>query len=139
MTIKNPEYHSHGQSWRLDWAHGNAEVRALGGMLGPIDFHLADGRKFQPMHQAPWLSENPATELKGLLAGLRGEWPCVPFGCAEAPLHLPPDWKAQIPDDLFGHGFAAHHDWQLSQASPGIAGHRRAIWRCLSTIRRIRR
>ncbi len=28
------------QPWKLQWAHGTAEVHAIGGMIGPIEFRL---------------------------------------------------------------------------------------------------
>jgi len=105
--------------WHLDWAHGKAQVHALGAMLGPLIFRLPGGREIQPMHVAPWIAEGVDHGLTGLMSGLRGEWPCVPFGATEAPLSLPPDWQTRRPDNLFNHGFGAHHDWRLQEARAG--------------------
>lgn len=37
--------------WCINWRYGRAEVRAKGGMLGPVWFRLDDGHEFQPMHK----------------------------------------------------------------------------------------
>jgi hypothetical protein len=95
----------------LAWAHGRAEVQRLGAMLGPVSLRAAGHPDFLPLHVAPWAGEPGAAALPGLLRRLRGEWPCVPFGRVDAPAALPPGWRALAPDDAFGHGFAAHHEW----------------------------
>lgn len=72
-------------AWQLHWRHGQAELRALGGLLGPITFNLADGRSLQPMYIAPWADEPGTDDLPPLLRELRGELPCVPFGRTDLP------------------------------------------------------
>ncbi|WP_051710184.1 hypothetical protein [Andreprevotia chitinilytica] len=96
--------------WTLDWAHGEAHIQALGGMLGPVHFRLPDGRNFQPFYVAPW-ADDPA--LPPLLRRMRGEWPCVPFTRPDVPAGLPAGWRAQptLPDDI--HGPGSNQPWHL--------------------------
>lgn len=98
--------------WQLTWDHGEATVYALGGMLAPVRFGLGDGQSVSPMHVAPWASLQDQT-LPGLLRGLRGEWPCLPFGTTQVPAGLGADWEARDADDPWDHGYAAHHPWSL--------------------------
>lgn len=98
-------------SWRLSWRFGSAEVQPLGGMLGPLRFELADGRRLQPLQLAPWADTPQAAALPGMLRRLRGEWPCVPFGRTDCPHGLPVGWTAQAADDGWPHGYGANHAW----------------------------
>jgi hypothetical protein len=95
------------------WAHGEGEVQTLGGMLGPVRFRLPGGHIVSPFHVAPWGDEPGARELPGILRGLRGEWPCVPFG-VERQAPLAGEW-AGLPgaaaNDQPPHGHAANADW----------------------------
>jgi hypothetical protein len=84
--------------WVIPWDHGVAEAQPLGGMLGPVWFVTPGGRRIQPFFVAPWANEPGVAALPGLLRGLRGEWPCVPFGVAH---------------DQAPHGHAANHEWAL--------------------------
>jgi hypothetical protein len=95
----------------LHWPHGRVELQRLGGMLAPVVFHADGARDFSPLQVAPWADEPGADVLPGILRRLRGEWPCVPFGRSDRP-DLPPGWGERSPGDPWGHGFAAHHDWQ---------------------------
>jgi hypothetical protein len=104
-------------AWRLDWAHGRAEVQALGGMLGPLHFRLDAERDLQVMHVAPWAGTTDSLALPGILRRLRGEWPCVPFGRTDLPDDLPPGWAALVPDDGWPHGYSANHRWSCEYAS----------------------
>jgi hypothetical protein len=104
--------------WRLQWEHGSAEVQALGGMLGPVTLRLDGGRDVDIMHVAPWHGMTAADTLPGILQRLRGEWPCVPFGRADQPQDLPPDWRTHPADDQWDHGYAANHAWHCIEATP---------------------
>jgi len=105
--------------WRLCWAHGSAEIQALGGMLGPLQFRLDDERELDVMHVAPWSGLTRASALPGVLRRLRGEWPCIPFGRADQPPALPPGWQVQPAADGWHHGYAANHRWQCLHADAG--------------------
>ena len=105
-----------GEFYSLRWAHGELAVRAVGGMIAPLDFDLGDGLHISPLHVAPWAGASDDS-LPPLLAGLRGEWPCLPFGPARIPDNLPADWQAQAPDDAWDHGYCANHAWQLVEQS----------------------
>lgn len=102
-------------TWPLRWAHGEAELQSLGGMLGPVSFRLADGRRFQPLQVAPWADEPSSAALPGILRRLRGEWPCVPFGRDDRPSDLPRDWTPAPTSTAptWAHGYGSHHHWHL--------------------------
>lgn len=106
------------QVWKLDWEYGCAEVQALGGMLGPLEFRLPDGRRLQAMHVAPWANEAKCGTLPGILQRLRGEWPCVPFGRVDPQTCLPSGWQTFPASDPWAHGYASHHAWHCIDASP---------------------
>jgi hypothetical protein len=109
--------------WRLDWAHGSLAVHARGGMLGDVTLKSA-GRHVQPFYEAPWLGEEgPAPE--GLLAHMRNEFPCVPFGVPYQPDAVVESWRSSLSetaedydpeqdasDDLL-HGYGCVGDWTL--------------------------
>jgi hypothetical protein len=103
-------------SWRLAWEHGCAEVQSLGAMLGPLSLRVGAGRELDIMHVAPWAGMTRADNLPGILRRLRGEWPCVPFGCTEPPHGLPAGWRTHAPDDAWNHGYAANHHWRCVSA-----------------------
>ena len=104
---------------RLDWAHGNAALQALGAMLAPVVFRRAGHPDFSPFQVAPWADEPHTPPLTGLISRLRGEWPCVHFGRTDRPVGLPEGWQPLTPHDAWGHGYAAHHAWQLAADGPG--------------------
>lgn len=113
------QFRDDDDSRTLTWSHGCAELQRLGGMLGPVTFRAAGHADFQPMQVAPWADEPSAADLPGILRRLRGEWPCVPFGRADAPRVWPPGWTPTAPDDPWGHGYASHHEWAwIAQADP---------------------
>lgn len=100
----------------LSWQHGVVSVNALGGMLGPTAFVLSDGRQVSPFHIAPWFDDETVQSEGGLLAGLRGEWPCVPFGYPfpsdEYPAHWPGEIEsAAVVGDV--HGYSSGTNWSF--------------------------
>lgn len=105
----------------LSWAHGMLQVHTLGGMFGPGVFLLPSGRQVSPFHVAPWWNEAASAELDGLMKGLRGEWPCVPFGFAMPRENFPSEWQTVMDDEWANgevHGFGSNHDWTFEpQAS----------------------
>lgn len=93
--------------WPLIWSHGNGEVQALGGMLGPVNFELPSHRTVQPFAIFPWADESQPSHgqrLTGLMSRGRGEWPCVPFGLG--PENNALGWNHPI------HGNSAHGLWE---------------------------
>ncbi|WP_068414788.1 hypothetical protein [Labrenzia sp. OB1] len=100
----------------LDWDSGRARLARCGAKLAELEVDLPDGRRVAPLHKAPWLGEDLPGNIPPLLAGLSGEWPCVPFGMAPKE-PLAGDWSGLSPlPDPWPHGFAANHDWEISSA-----------------------
>lgn len=102
----------HTDTRTLAWNHGTVTLSAFGAMIGPSTFTLPSGRSVRPFHTAPWLNEPGASDLVGLLAGLQGEWPCVPFGYPISAPNWPAGWDGRIEDtalvtDVHGYGSAA--------------------------------
>ncbi|MET0599625.1 MAG: hypothetical protein ABWZ57_17350 [Mesorhizobium sp.] len=98
----------------LGWAHGVLAVQRLGAMMAPLTFVLGDGRQVSPLHVAPWADAPEAAGLPGILARLRGEWPCVPFGYSVPAEGWPADWAETMgpPEaDEEVHGHASNHEW----------------------------
>ncbi len=105
--------------YRIAWAHGDATVRAVGGMIAPVHFDLGNGQVISPLHVAPW-ADTPGADWPPLLAGLRGEWPCLPFGPAHVPDELPAGWHGRQPEDQWDHGYCANHAWHLVESSSAL-------------------
>lgn len=107
----------------LAWTHGTLSVERLGAMLGPVTFRLPDGREVRPLHLSPWSPEEAGEP--GLMRGLRGEWPCVPFGYTPPPgPETPPDWveamrPAEPGEEAHGHG--SNHPWTWEEADGALA------------------
>lgn len=100
----------------LVWKHGVFAVDSLGGMLGRGAFLLPDGRQVSPFYVAPWWNEARAG-LDGLTQGLRGEWPCVPFGYPARSADVTPRWAALSDDSAkfeFAHGYGSNHEWEFT-------------------------
>lgn len=111
-----------GETRALAWRHGVCSVQALGAMVGPTTFLLPDGRPVSPFHVAPWFDEPGVLADGGLIAGLRGEWPCVPFGYPMPVEDFPPEWQAAMagegtPGEV--HGYSSNHDWRFEPAGEG--------------------
>lgn len=105
----------------LRWAHGQATLQTLGGMLAPVCFRAPGQPDFSPLQVAPWAAEPGADQWPGNVRRLRGEWPCVPFGRCDRPAGLPADWAALDPGDGWGHGHASHHDWAWLPAPDALS------------------
>ncbi len=104
----------------LAWEHGEVSVSAFGGMIGPCAFTLPGGRSVSPFHSAPWLTESAVDGADGLLAGLQGEWPCVPFGYPMPAPDGPDSWPAGWPGDIEAaaqvsdvHGYSSAARWRF--------------------------
>ncbi|MCY6381823.1 hypothetical protein [Hoeflea prorocentri] len=110
--------------WTFEWGNIRGEVSALGGMLGPVTFTLPDGEEVQPFAIAPWASDPPErlATLPPVLRGLRGEWPCVPFGMPDARMDLPARWIMGVDRNMRAaddnvHGYASNHCWNVLSRS----------------------
>jgi hypothetical protein len=104
----------------LGWEHGSLVVQRLGAMLAPITFVLANGQQVSPMHIAPWANEPGSDELPGILQGLRGEWPCVPFGYSVPSGGFAPEWAPLMrspPPGEEAHGHSSNNLWTWSDSS----------------------
>jgi hypothetical protein len=101
---------------RLDWDGGSAVMEPLGGMVAPLRLRLPDGRWVEPLSIAPWAGDALPPDTPGILRGLRGDFPCVPFGTGDAG-PLAPRW-ADVPHVPEGppHGAAANSEWQVMAA-----------------------
>lgn len=111
----------------LAWDRGRLDVQALGGMMGPVEVVLDDGRAVKPFAVASW-GDNPteaweATEAP-LLKRLRGDWLCLPFGLPGKPrADLDADWLEGLDRNLKSpdpaqHGACSNADWRLDKAEP---------------------
>ena len=111
----------------IAWDRGRLDVQALGGMIGPVEVVLDDGRAIRPFAVAPW-SDAPAEDWEAtappLLKRLRGDWLCLPFGLPGKPrADLDADWLDGLDVDLASpdpaqHGACANADWRLEKAEP---------------------
>lgn len=75
---------------------------------------LPDGRQVSPFHVPHWWSDAGVQAEGGLMAALRGEWPCAPFGYVTPPETFTPRWQAVMdPSEPAGevHGHSANHAW----------------------------
>jgi hypothetical protein len=81
VSMSAPTLHTvHGQpSWSFRSSHVLASLTKLGGHLGPVTFRLG-GREVAPFSVAPWATETLAPGTPALLAALRGDFFCAPFG-----------------------------------------------------------
>lgn len=98
----------------LAWPGGSATMEPLGGMVAPLRFTLPDGRQVEPLNIAPWAGEALPPDAPGILRGLRGDFPCLPFGTGDAG-PLAPRW-AGIPHAAAEppHGAAANGMWEVA-------------------------
>lgn len=110
--------------WHLEWPHGSLAVYATGGMLGNVELNHA-GRRVRPFYQVPWIDDADAAGARGLVAHMRSEFPCVPFGVPYRPEQVDEAWHAALTtpgtpfdpeteasDDLL-HGYGAIGEWTL--------------------------
>lgn len=94
-----------------------AAVHLFGGMVSP-EFVL-DGRLVQPFYRAPWDGFAPDP----MLANLKGDFVCVPFGAPPASLAgAPSPWNELDPGPAVpSHGLPANVPWQLTELTPDTA------------------
>jgi hypothetical protein len=104
----------------LAWRCGSLSVQRLGAMLGPLTFILEDGRQVSPLYLAPWSAHQVPPPLAPVLQGLRGEWPCVPFGAYREPKGFPPEWASVIGADegeRHLHGYGSNVAWRWNRVT----------------------
>lgn len=97
-------------SWRLASREVEAFITARGGHLGPVTFRWGR-RRIQPFNVAPWHAER-LSGLPPILAVLRGDFFCLPFGGNETPFrgeNHPP------------HGETANARWRCLTLQPDHA------------------
>jgi hypothetical protein len=124
MTINDTIYEKLGS---LSWDRGRADIQALGGMVGPVEVVLHDGRAIHPFKVAPW-ADDPRAEWEAtappLLKRLRGDWVCLPFGLPGKPrTDLDAKWLEGLDANLESpdpaqHGTCSNSPWRLDSADP---------------------
>lgn len=97
----------HEPSWRLASRDVEAFVTVAGGHLAPVTFDRR-GKRIRPYHVAPWAGEKLPPGTPPLLAVLRGDFFCMPFGGNEAPYR-----GEQYPP----HGETCNRAWSLQSLS----------------------
>jgi hypothetical protein len=100
--------------WRLRNRQVDLRLTRTAGMLGPVTFQLPDGRKVSPFAVAPWATEKLSPGTPQILAALRGDFFCAPFGgngTAVAGEKHPP------------HGESANADWTLAAVTSAGDAH----------------
>lgn len=125
----------------LGWKYGALTVQRHAAMLAPLTFLLRDGRQVSPMHVAPWAEEPVSATLPGILARLRGEWPCVPFGYAIEDGSAPAEWaKFNGPSEPGEeiHGHSSNHNWDWVE-SDGASLRLTLDYPAASPVRRLHR
>ena len=111
----------------LAWNRGRLDVQALGGMLGPVEVSLDDGRTISPFAVAPW-SDDAVEDWEAtqppLIKRLRGEWICLPFGRPGKPrTDVDTSWlkgldaNLELPDPS-QHGACSNASWHLDSIQP---------------------
>jgi hypothetical protein len=93
-------------SWTLQSNQVTAHLTRLGGHLGPVTFRLGR-RTIQPFSVAPWAEEKLATDTPPILAALRGDFFCCPFGIDRG---APYRGQATPP-----HGETCNATWKLTR------------------------
>lgn len=84
------------------------DITRNGGQLGPVQFRLGR-RTVEPFSTAPWCDTPEAKELIPLLAELRGDFFCAPFGAG-------PAWRGESHPP---HGESANARWEVECSEPG--------------------
>lgn len=77
----------------LAWSHGSFVTHRLGGMTAPITFNISEGAPFSPFSEPPWNASALPASIPGHVRGLRGVFPCLPFGISCIPRNAPSEWR----------------------------------------------
>lgn len=100
------------------WKHGSLTTHQLGGMTGPIVFNMHNGAPFSPLATPPWEGEELPSGLPGHIRGLRGMFPCLPFGISAVPHDADATWRVLGHDEPNPmHGPGANGLWDVVEAS----------------------
>ena len=67
-------------SWILESPQVRLAVTKRGAHMAPVTFLRDSGKPVQPYHVSPWQNEKLADFPAPVLASLRGDWFCIPFG-----------------------------------------------------------
>ena len=67
-------------SWILENPQVRLAVTKRGAHMAPVTFLRDSGKPVQPYHVSPWQNEKIAEFPAPVLASLRGDWFCLPFG-----------------------------------------------------------
>lgn len=97
-------------SWRVASSTVEAFVTRTGGQLGPVTFARRGRRPVRPLSVAPWATEPHAPGLPPMLAALRGDFFCMPFGGNDRAYR-----GARHPP----HGETANADWSFRSLTSG--------------------
>ena len=105
-----------------DWAHGSFVTHRLGGMTAPVAFKFDDGVPFSPLAVPPWEDEALPHAIPGHIRGLRGVFPCLPFGVSTIPPDAAPRWR-NCDDSTANpmHGAGANGTWRIDHVAVGEA------------------
>ena len=115
---------------RVEWRFGQFAVHARGAMLAETSLRAPSGQQVRPFYEAPWIGE-PGPVEPPLLAGMRNEFPCLPFGGlypddsvtdAWAPSLVAQVAEADAPivnSDLMLHGPCGAADWTFGESDAG--------------------
>src|SRR3954471_279357 len=67
-------------SWVISTPQVELAVTERGGQMAPVTFFRDTPKPVQPYHISPWQDEGLKDLPAPVLASLRGDWFCVPFG-----------------------------------------------------------
>ena len=103
--------------YRVEKGSVAARIQLFGAMVSP-EFVL-EGRLVQPFYQAPW-DDFPSDPL---LAHLRGDFACVPFGIGPSSMDgYPPPWdELESAQSAHAHGYPANNVWEPVTVAPDWA------------------
>lgn len=107
----------------LGWRYGSLSVQRFGAMIGPVTFVLPNGRAVSPLFLPPWVGQDLTDIEPGVIAHLRGEWPCVPFGVSPTAGGFTPRWADVIqsaPDSHMLHGHGSNTEWKFTQVTASM-------------------
>ncbi len=115
---------------RLHGEHGNLDLQARGGMIGPADFALPGLSSINPLTCPQWRDDPGSKDWLPLIRNLCGDFVCAPYGAPRFSENLPDDWKRDpalpIAGDSWFHGHGPNNLWEVwvDQDNPASGGMR---------------